>query len=40
MGVLKDGRFWAGFAAGYFFLVVFPQFNIRLMGVKASVGKV
>lgn len=39
MGFLKDGRFWGGFATGYFFLVVFPQFNIRLMGVKASVGR-
>ena len=39
MGVLKDSRFWLGFVAGYFFLVIFPQFNLRLMGVKASVGK-
>ena len=39
MGFLKDARFWGGFFAGYFFLVVFPQFNIRLMGVKASVGR-
>ena len=39
MAVLKDSRFWFGFLAGYFFLVVFPQFNIRLMGVRASVGK-
>lgn len=39
MSALKDGRFWLGFAAGYLFLVVFPQFNVRLMGVKASVGR-
>jgi len=39
MGALKDGRFWLGFAAGYLFLVVFPQFSIRAMGVKASVGR-
>ena len=39
MAVLKDSRFWLGFLAGYFFLVIFPQFNLRLMGVKASVGK-
>lgn len=39
MGIVKDHRFWLGFAAGYFFLVLFPQFNIRLAGVKASVGK-
>jgi hypothetical protein len=38
VSVLKDSRFWVGFIAGYFFLVVFPQFNVRLMGVKASVG--
>lgn len=39
MGFLKDKMFWGGFAAGYLFLVVFPQFNVRLMGVKASVGR-
>ena len=39
MHVLKDSRFWIGFLVGYFFLVVFPQFNIRAMGVKASIGK-
>ena len=39
MGVVRDHRFWLGFLAGYFFLVLFPQFNLRLMGVKASVGK-
>lgn len=39
MHALKDPRFWFGFLAGYFFLVIFPQFNIRVMGVGASVGK-
>lgn len=39
MAVLKDGRFWLGFIVGYFFLVIFPQLNIRAMGVKASVGR-
>lgn len=39
MGVLKDQRFWLGFVAGYVFLVVFPQFNVRAFGVKASVGR-
>jgi hypothetical protein len=39
VAVLRDGRFWFGFLAGYFFLVIFPQFNLRLMGVKASVGR-
>lgn len=39
MGFLKNGHFWGGFAVGYLFLVVFPQFNLRLMGVKASVGR-
>ncbi len=39
MNILKDGRFWGGFFVGYFFLVIFPQFNIRAMGVKASVGR-
>ena len=38
MSVLKSKGFWVGFVAGYLFLVVFPQFNVRLMGVKASVG--
>ena len=38
MSVLKDSRFWIGFIVGYLTLVVFPQFNVRLMGVKASVG--
>ena len=39
MATVKDPRFWVGFIVGYFFLVIFPQFNIRLMGVRASVGK-
>lgn len=39
MGILKDGRFWAGVLVGYFLLVIFPQANIRAMGVKASVGR-
>ena len=39
MGILKDGRFWIGFLVGYFLLVIFPQLNIRVMGVKASLGK-
>ena len=37
--MLRDHRFWVGFLIGYLFLVVFPQFNLRAMGVKASVGK-
>lgn len=39
MGFLKNGHFWGGFIAGYLFLVIFPQFNVRMMGVKASVGR-
>jgi len=39
VAALKDPRFWFGFLIGYFFLVIFPQFNIRLAGVRASVGK-
>jgi hypothetical protein len=39
MGIVKDGRFWIGFLVGYFLLVIFPQLNIRVMGVKASLGK-
>ena len=39
MSFLKDPRFWGGFLAGYFLLVIFPQFNLRVMGVRASVGK-
>ena len=39
MNVLKDGKFWLGFFVGYFLLVIFPQFNVRAMGVKASVGR-
>ena len=38
MSVVKSKGFVAGFIVGYLFLVVFPQFNVRLMGVKASVG--
>lgn len=34
MGVLKDGRFWAGVIAGYLFLVLFPQFNVRTVAGK------
>ena len=34
MKVLKSGTFWAGVIAGYVFLVVFPQFNIRTMAGK------
>jgi hypothetical protein len=34
MGVLKDGRFWAGVIAGYLFLVLFPQFNVRTVAAK------
>jgi hypothetical protein len=37
--ILKDSDFWVGFLAGYFFLVIFPQFNLRVLGVRASVGK-
>jgi len=32
--VLKDKRFWAGVVAGYALLIIFPQLNIRAMGVK------
>ena len=39
MGILKDSKFWIGFLAGYFLLVIFPQLNVRVMGVKASVGR-
>ena len=39
MGVLKDSRFWIGVLVGYLVLVVFPQMNVRAMGVKASVGR-
>lgn len=39
MKVLKDGRFWGGVLVGYFLLVIFPQANIRVMGVKGSVGR-
>jgi hypothetical protein len=39
MGIVKDGRFWIGFLVGYFLLVIFPQLNVRVMGVKASLGK-
>jgi hypothetical protein len=35
--VLKDHKFWMGVAAGYLLLVVFPQLNIRSMGVKAKI---
>jgi len=31
VGALRDGRFWAGVVVGYLFLVVFPQFNIRMI---------
>jgi hypothetical protein len=39
VAILRDSRFWIGFLVGYLFLVVFPQFNVRAMGIKASVGK-
>ena len=39
MAILKDHRFWVGVVAGYLLLVVFPQLNVRAMGVKASIGK-
>jgi hypothetical protein len=39
VGILRDHRFWAGVVAGYLLLVVFPQLNVRAMGVKASIGK-
>jgi len=32
--MLRDHRFWAGVIVGYLLLVVFPQLNIRQMGVK------
>ena len=32
--MLRDKRFWAGVLVGYFLLVIFPQLNIRAMGVK------
>lgn len=37
--MLKDKRFWAGVVVGYLVLVLFPQLNVRAMGVKASVGR-
>lgn len=37
--MLRDHRFWVGFLVGYLLLVVFPQFNVRALGVKASIGK-
>lgn len=39
MHALKDPRFWAGVVVGYLLLVIFPQLNVRVMGVKASLGK-
>jgi hypothetical protein len=39
MGIVKSHTFWIGFLVGYFLLVIFPQFNVRAFGVKASVGK-
>ncbi len=39
MHTLKSGTFWAGVLVGYLFLVVFPQMNLRAMGVKASLGR-
>ena len=39
MRFLKSGEFWLGFLVGYFLLVIFPQLNIRVAGVRASVGK-
>ena len=39
MGLLKSKQFWAGVVVGYLLLVVFPQLNLRAMGVKASVGR-
>lgn len=36
MKFLREGAFWGGFALGYLFLVVFPQFNIRSMGSKGA----
>jgi hypothetical protein len=32
--MLKDKTFWAGFLAGYFLLVVFPQANVRSMAIR------
>jgi hypothetical protein len=29
MGVLKDGRFWAGVVVGYLLLMFMPQLSIR-----------
>ena len=37
--VLKDKHFWFGVFVGYLLLVVFPQLNVRALGVKASVGR-
>jgi hypothetical protein len=39
MRILKNSDFWIGFLAGYFLLVIFPQLNVRVLGVKASVGR-
>lgn len=39
MGILRDHRFWVGVLVGYLLLVVFPQANVRALGVKASIGK-
>jgi hypothetical protein len=36
---LSNKHFWAGVVVGYLLLVVFPQFNVRSMGVKATVGR-
>ncbi|MDA8319063.1 MAG: hypothetical protein M0030_04505 [Actinomycetota bacterium] len=39
MRFFRDPTFWGGVLVGYFLLVLFPQLNVRMMGVKASVGK-
>jgi len=36
--ILKDGRFWAGFLAGYLLVVLMPSLSFKRLSAKASGG--
>jgi hypothetical protein len=39
VSALKDPRFWWGALTMYILLAAFPQLNIRVGGVKGSIGR-
>ena len=39
MRFLKSPEFWGGVLVGYLLVVAFPSINLRVAGVRGSVGR-